>query len=180
MVVGPTCQLSSPSPSPLSFFSPLSSTDSRRPRGGCPCASLHHAGKLEALEVSGWAEVPAQVGLHERRLMHTANPETPAPPSPRRRRHGVLRISGGEGNHSDWRGSGRRRGERRRGGWAGIGERGRRERERRGGLTNELHRHVASTSAKPTARWPNMNGFNSWMAKDSSFCGSMVKIKLSQ
>ena len=56
----------------------------------------------------------------------------------------------------------------------GTGERrGRgREKEERGGLTGGSHRHVASNSAKlpsKTARWPNMNGFKSWMAADVRF-----------
>ena len=47
-------------------------------------------------------------------------------------------------------------------------------------LTSGLHRHVASTSAKPgnkTARWSKMNGFKSWMIKDTRFWSSMAKIK---
>jgi len=51
------------------------------------------------------------------------------------------------------------------------GERKRRE-EGEEGLTGGSHRHVASNSAKlpsKTARWPNMNGFESWMAADVRF-----------
>lgn len=37
-------------------------------------------------------------------------------------------------------------------------------------LTYESHLHVSSTSAKPPfkiAKWPNVNGFDSWMVKNS-------------
>ena len=55
-------------------------------------------------------------------------------------------------------------------------------RERRGEiwLTSGLHRHVASTSAKPgnkTVRCSKMNGFKGWMVKDIRFWSSMAKTK---
>jgi hypothetical protein len=65
------------------------------------------------------------------------------------------------------------------------------EREERGGptggpyhhvtSTSTNHHHVASTSPKPsskTVQWPNINGFDSLMAKNTRFWSWMTKIEL--
>jgi len=52
------------------------------------------------------------------------------------------------------------------------GKKERKMREIKNKLTNGPHCHMASTSAKQlskTTEWPNVNGFDNWMVKDTRF-----------
>lgn len=55
------------------------------------------------------------------------------------------------------------------------------ERGREGLTGGPRHHHVSSMWTKPSTkitRWPNMNGFVFWVAKDFRFCSLIVKTKL--
>jgi hypothetical protein len=165
--VGPTCQ-----PSSLSLISPPSYLSSPIPLLS-PCAGPRppSAAELElarpavltrgeaAARPAGGAGPRRSCSSRARRRWPVVELELARPVA---RGGAAARVPGSAGPWQSSSSPGETAGARKR---EKGGDRRKKERSDRW-----AHRHVESTSPKPpskTLRWPNMNGFESWVAKDS-------------